>query len=125
MTVTGSVRSVAASHTESGRVSRADTEPEPEGKLAARDKTILACLWCLSLLYGMMTDQLVSKVVDRPCGVREQLNTGLEVASVMAGLVLPFLLGTLQRLAALDCNFEDEGKHVEINCLLQFNLIQF
>ena len=100
MTVTGSVRSVAASHTESGRVSRADTEPEPEGKLAARDKTILACLWCLSLLYGMMTDQLVSKVVDRPCGVREQLNTGLEVASVMAGLVLPFLLGTLQRLAA-------------------------
>ena len=81
-------------HSESGRVSRADTEVEPVVKLSARDKAALVWLWSLSFLYGMMTDQLVSKVVDRPCGVREQLNTGLEVASVMAGLVLPFLLGT-------------------------------
>ena len=93
---------VSSHHSDSGRVSRqsrADTELEPT-KLSARDKTTLVWLWSLSFLYGMMTDQMVSKVVDRPCGVREQLNTGLEVASVMAGLVLPFLLGTLQRLAA-------------------------
>ena len=92
-TVCGSVRSVTASQAESGRVSRADTEGEPSGKLTGRDKTTLAWLWCLSFLYGMMTDQLVSKVVDRPCGVREQLSTNLERASVLFGLVLPFLVG--------------------------------
>ena len=91
-----SVRSVTeVSHTESGRVSRADTEVETAGKLSAGDKTTLAWLWSLSLVYGMMTDQMVSKVVDRPCVVREQLTTNLELASVMVGLVLPFLLGTL------------------------------
>ena len=34
-------------------------------------------------------------MVDRPCEVREELTTRLEVASVMFGLVVPTLLGPL------------------------------
>ena len=52
-------------HSESGRVSRADTDLEPS-KLSARDKTCLVWLWSLSLLYGMMTEQLVSKAERQP-----------------------------------------------------------
>ena len=48
----------------------------------------------------MMTDQLVTKVVDRPCEVRERLNTSLELASLMFGLVLPTLLGPLAAFIA-------------------------
>ena len=93
---------VSSHHSDSGRVSRqsrADTELEPT-KLSARDKTTLVWLWSLSFLYGMMTDQMVSKVVDRPCEVRERINTRLEVASVMFGLVVPTVLGPLAALIA-------------------------
>ena len=81
------------------RQSRADTEVEPT-KLSARDKTTLVWLWSLSFLYGMMTDQMVSKVVDRPCEVRERLNTKLEVTSLMFGLVMPTVLGPLAAFIA-------------------------
>ena len=54
----------------------ADTDLEPT-KLSARDKTTLVWLWGLSFLYRMMTDQLVTKVVDRPYEVRERLNTSV------------------------------------------------
>ena len=83
----------------SDRQSRADTEVEPT-KLSARDKTTLVWLWGLSFLYGMMTDQLLSKVVDRPCQVRERLNTKLEVTSLMFGLVVPTVLGPLAAFIA-------------------------
>ena len=83
----------------SDRQSRADTEVEPT-KLSARDKTTLVWLWSLSFLYGMMTDQLLSKVVDRPCQVRERLNTKLEVTSLMFGLVVPTVLGPLAAFMA-------------------------
>ena len=52
-------------------MSRADTELEPS-KLSARDKTGLVWLWGLAFLYGMMTDQLVSKAECSTLIGREQ-----------------------------------------------------
>ena len=57
-TLTGSERS------ESGRVSRAETDLDlaGDGKLTGKDKAVLGWLWTLALVYAMMNDQLLTKV---------------------------------------------------------------
>ena len=96
-TVCSSLRSVAPSHTDSGRVSRADTELEAGGKLTGRDKAVLSWIWLLSLVYGVMCLNILSKVVDRPCDVREPLDHILGILSLLFGLILPFILGNCIR----------------------------
>ena len=62
-TLTGSERSAPGS--DSGRVSRAETDLEHDhgnGKLTGRDKAVLGWLWTLALVTAMMNDQLHSKV---------------------------------------------------------------
>lgn len=125
-------RSVAQSHTDSGRVSRADTElgsrkayhnftlithihcsSETGGKLSGRDKAVLGWLWTLSSVYGIMNEQLLTKVtrfnsqnksnfvelkkvVDKPCDVREPVSGTLGILSLVFGLLIPLLLGKTQ-----------------------------
>ena len=87
---------------------RADTECEGTGKLTGRDKAVLGWVWLLSFVYGIMCDQLLSKVVDRPCSVRNtryiKKNKEKHVGEV-------FLWKTIEQYTqkvsvVVDCNLE-------------------
>ena len=71
---------------------------------------MLGWLWILSSVYGIMNEQLLSKVtrfnsrgesnfvllkkvVDKPCDVREPVSGTLGILSLVFGLVIPLLLG--------------------------------
>ena len=43
------------------------------GQLRMVDKITLGSIWLISLLYGLMTDQLLSKEVDLPCSVSNNI----------------------------------------------------
>ena len=79
---------------------------------------MLGWLWTLSSAYGIMNDQLLTKVshlqsissfpqsktnfvqlkkvVDKPCDVREPVSGTLGIVSLVFGLIIPFLLGKTQ-----------------------------
>ena len=56
-------------------------------------QAVLAGVWGLSIVYAMMSPQLLSKEVDRPCSVREPLGSPLSLAGLGVGLLLPLALG--------------------------------
>ena len=54
---------------------------------------MLAWVWFLSSVYGILCDQLLTKVVDKPCDVREEIRGTLGYLSVVVGLIVPFVVG--------------------------------
>ena len=56
-------------------------------------KAVLAWVWFLSSVYGILCDQLLTKVVDKPCDVREEIRGTLGYLSVVVGLIVPFVVG--------------------------------
>ena len=79
---------------------RADTEGEGDRKLTGKDKAVLGWVWTMAVVYGMMNEQILSKEVNRPCSVREEINSVLSVASLIFGLVIPLLLGPVSLIIA-------------------------
>ena len=79
--------------------------PEPEvpaqekeenlhlGQLRIVDKITLGSIWAICLLYGLMTDQLLSKEVDLPCSVSQDLQTYQGIGSVSLAIVVPTVVG--------------------------------
>ena len=61
---------------------------------------MLGWVWLLSLVYAMMSDQLVSKVVDKPCSVREEISGALGALSLTTGLIIPVLMGPVSAMLA-------------------------
>ena len=74
---------------------------------------MLGWLWTLSSVYGIMNEQLLTKVtrynsrsesnfvllkkvVDKPCDVREPVSGTLGILSLVFGLLIPLLLGKTQ-----------------------------
>jgi len=95
-----SIKSTVHSLQGSGRTSRADTELEGDRKLTGKDKAMLGYVWTMALVYGMMSEQMLSKEVNRPCSVREQINSTISIASLMFGLVIPLTLGPIAVIIA-------------------------
>ena len=77
---------------------------EGSEKLTGRDKAVLGFIWISSFIYALLNDQVgavsnisntttlivkqvTSKEVNRPCSVREELNSSLAIAGVLWGLV--------------------------------------
>ena len=50
-------------------------------------------VWAIALVYGLMSDQILSKQSDVPCYVRADPTTGLGLASVALAIVVPAILG--------------------------------
>ena len=50
-------------------------------------------VWAIALVYGLMSDQMLSKQSDVPCYVRSDPTTGLGLASVALAIVVPVILG--------------------------------
>ena len=80
---------------------RSDTEMEGSEKLTGQDKAVLGFIWISSFIYALLNDQVASNItiiiiiiikvtskeVNRPCSVREELNSNLALAGVLWGLV--------------------------------------
>ena len=99
------------------------------GQLRMVDKITLGSIWLISLLYGLMTDQLLSKEVDLPCSVSNNIRTYLGITSVSLAIILPTVCGpAMAGLAHLVIsvlntvrgtnNFSEENKKMEIKNLL-------
>ena len=50
-------------------------------------------VWVIALVYGLMSDQILSKQSDVPCSVRSDPTTGLGLASVVLAIIVPAILG--------------------------------
>ena len=61
----------------------------------------------MAVVYGMMSEQMLSKEVDRPCSVREQIDSGMSIASLTFGLILPITFGPFAVMIA----------HFVLNCI--------
>ena len=57
------------------------------------DKVTLGAIWVLSFLYSILTEHILSKKVDLPCGVSHNLEDKFEPASVILAILVPFILG--------------------------------
>ena len=74
---------------------------EGSEKLTGQDKAVLGFIWISSFIYALLNDQVASNItiiiiiiikvtskeVNRPCSVREELNSNLALAGVLWGLV--------------------------------------
>ena len=61
---------------------------------------MLGYVWTMAMVYGMMTDQVLSKEVNRPCSVREQIHSRISIASLMFGFILPIIVGPVAVIIA-------------------------
>ena len=50
-------------------------------------------VWAIALVYGLMSDQILSKKADVPCSVSADPTTGLGLASVALAILLPAICG--------------------------------
>ena len=73
---------------------RLDDEEEQllEG-LSMIDKCILGSVWGLSAVYGVLTEQVLSKGGSVPCSVSHPLSDGFGIVSLVLALVLPTIIG--------------------------------
>ena len=55
--------------------------------------TTVTQVWAIALVYGLMSDQMLSKQSDVPCYVRADPTTGLGLSSVALAIIVPALLG--------------------------------
>ena len=48
----------------------------------------------------MMSEQVLSKEVNRPCSVREQIHSAVSIVSLLFGLIIPFAVGSFAVIIA-------------------------
>ena len=63
------------------------------GQLMIADRITLGSIWLISLLYGLMTEQFLSKEVDLPCSVSNNIQTYQGITSVSLAIILPTVCG--------------------------------
>ena len=64
----------------------------PEG-LSMADRGLLGAVWAVSALYGVLSDQMLSRQADVPCSVRVDPARGLGLASVVLAILVPAVVG--------------------------------
>ena len=72
---------------------RADTGIVGNPKFTGQDKAVLGYVWTMAVVYGLMSEQILSKEVNRPCSVREEIKSSISIISLIFGLNLPVLVG--------------------------------
>ena len=97
---------------------RADTEVEGDRKLTGKDKAVLGYVWTMAVVYGMMSEQMLSKEVNRPCSVREQINNSIAV--IIAHFTLNILESILDTGPAVIPKKEDLPSLI---CILVLTII--
>ena len=57
------------------------------------DKGILGAVWGVSFIYGVLTEQVLSKKVDVPCSVSDHINENFSIASIFLAIIFPTIIG--------------------------------
>ena len=73
-------------------------EPDEELVLSLLEKSLLVLVWTMSMVYSILTPQLVS---DQECDVREDPFSTLGTVSAFMALVLPLIFGPVGALLAI------------------------
>ena len=68
---------------------------------------MLGYVWTMAVVYGLMSEQILSKEVNRPCSVREEISSNISIISLIFGLILPVIVGPVAVFIA----------HFVLNCL--------
>ena len=63
------------------------------GGLSMFDKGILGSIWGVSFVYGVLTEQVLSKKVDVPCSVSDNISDNFSIASIILAIILPTIVG--------------------------------
>ena len=61
--------------------------------LAMFDKGILGIIWFLSLIYGVLTENVLSKKIDLPCFVSDKSDQTFSTASIFLAIIFPTIIG--------------------------------
>ena len=99
------------------------------GQLSILEKMTLGSIWLVSLLYGLMTDQFLSKEADLPCSVSNNIKTYQGISSVTMAIILPTVCGpamagvahlviTIINTVRGTANIKEENRKMEIKNLL-------
>ena len=59
------------------------------------DKCIIGIIWFIALIYSLLTEQILSKSVDLPCYVSDQIKSDLGMASIVIAIIIPTVIGPL------------------------------
>ena len=57
------------------------------------DKGILGFIWGVSFIYGILTEQVLSKKIDVPCSVSDHISETFGIASIILAIILPTIIG--------------------------------
>ena len=70
-----------------------DDEEKLYSGLTMYDKCILGTIWGVSFIYGVMTEQVLSKKVDLPCSVSDKSEKTFGFASIFLAIIFPTVIG--------------------------------
>ena len=70
-----------------------DEEEKLYSGLSMYDKGILGTIWGVSFIYGVMTEQVLSKKVDLPCSVSDKSEKTFGFASIFLVIIFPTVIG--------------------------------
>jgi hypothetical protein len=59
------------------------------------DKGILGAIWGVSFIYGVMTEQVLSKKVDLPCSVSDKSEKTFGFASIFLAIIIGPVMVTI------------------------------
>ena len=57
------------------------------------DKGILGGIWGVSFIYGVLTEQVLSKKINIPCSVSDHISENFGIASIILAIIFPTILG--------------------------------
>lgn len=54
---------------------------------------MLATIWGISVIYGALTEQVISKNANISCSVRDPVTDSFSIASIVLAIILPIFIG--------------------------------
>ena len=70
-----------------------DDEEKLYAGLSMFDKGMLGTIWGLSFIYGVLTENVLSKKVDIPCSVSDHSDETFSAASIFLAIIFPTIIG--------------------------------
>ena len=74
-----------------------DTEEDDQlnGGLSMFDKGIMGAIWGVAFIYGVLTEQVLSKKIDVPCSVSDHISENFGIASIILAIIIPSFIGPI------------------------------
>ena len=63
------------------------------GKLSMFNKGTLGAIWGVSFIYGILTEHFLSKKIDVPCSVSDNIAENFGIFSIFLAIIIPTIIG--------------------------------